>query len=266
MLFIRFETSPTDGRRKVLDSQHRPCLTERQLISNLHAILKDADQTPAAEAAERAVGLLTTETRPVWASVRADLLVPDPLNARCLSTVDSALLIVCLDDASPTTPDAMCATMLSGTTGLDDRGRQIGTCTNRWYDKLQLIVCANGLAGVNFEHSAVDGHSVLRFVGDVYTELILRFANSINSASPTLFKASKSTEVIDITPRKLEWRMSPEIRTAIRFAETRLSDLICQNEVTALEFEAYGKSFITTHKLSPDAVRRFIFSREGDHG
>ena len=33
-------------------------------------------------------------------------------------------------------------------------GVQIGTCTNRWYDKLQIIVAANGTAGVNFEHSS----------------------------------------------------------------------------------------------------------------
>lgn len=31
---------------------------------------------------------------------------------------------------------------------------QIGTCTNRWYDKLQIIVAQNGTAGVNFEHSS----------------------------------------------------------------------------------------------------------------
>jgi carnitine O-acetyltransferase len=30
-----------------------------------------------------------------------------------------------------------------------------------------------------------------------------------------------------------------------RYAETRLSDLICQNEVVALDFEAYGKNAIT---------------------
>ncbi|CAN0431798.1 unnamed protein product, partial [Ectocarpus sp. 8 AP-2014] len=39
----------------------------------------------------------------------------------------------------------------------------VGTCTNRWYDKLQLIVFENGAAGVNFEHTWVDGHTVLRF-------------------------------------------------------------------------------------------------------
>lgn len=48
--------------------------------------------------------------------------------------------------------------MLCGTYELE-RGVQVGTCTNRWYEKLQIIVAANGTAGINFEHSGVDGHT-----------------------------------------------------------------------------------------------------------
>jgi hypothetical protein len=50
--------------------------------------------------------------------------------------------------------------------------------TNRWYDKLQIIVCSNGEAGINFEHTGVDGHTVLRYAADVYTELVLLFAKA----------------------------------------------------------------------------------------
>lgn len=122
------------------------------------------------------------------------------------------------------------------------------------------------------EHS-VDGHTVLRFVGDIYTELILRFAKSINSKTQTLFKAQTSPwargaggkkpaanghgrqeeeeeEDIDTTPRKVEWVMTPDLRAGVRFAEARLSNLICQNEVVALEFETYGKNFITRESVS----------------
>lgn len=100
--------------------------------------------------------------------------------------------------------------------------------------QLQIIVAANGAAGVNFEHSAVDGHTVLRFVADVYTELILRFAKSINSASSTLFKAkispyakgaakkppgkdsiAEEAEELDTAPKKLEWIMTPELKMAV---------------------------------------------------
>jgi carnitine O-acetyltransferase len=75
--------------------------------------------------------------------------------------VDNALFIVCLDDAAPGDLAELCANFLCGTYELDG-GVQIGTCTNRWYDKLQIIVCADGAAGINFEHTGVDGHTVLR--------------------------------------------------------------------------------------------------------
>jgi carnitine O-acetyltransferase len=128
-------------------------------------------------------------------------------------------------------------------------------------------VAANGAAGVNFEHSGVDGHTVLRFVADVYTNLILLFAKTINNQAGTLFKAKLSPyatgagkkapakgdaaeedqpEEVDTAPKKLEWNLTPDLKLSIRFAETRLSDLICQNEVATFEFERYGKNFITS--------------------
>lgn len=265
----------------VMDSAHRPILSERELLSNIRAIIEDADRLPINNVAQSSIGLLTTERRPTWAALRQELLDdPNTPNNESLNLVDSALFIVCLDASSPRTADAICETMLCGTYELSRRGVQIGTCLNRWYDKLQIIVCADGQAGVNFEHSAVDGHTVLRFVADVYTELILRFAKSINANSRTLFQALPSPwaqrnggkkssnpfdqsdsipEVLNTTPKKLEWQLSNTLKAAIRFAETRLSDLICQNEVIALEFEEYGKNFITSQNLSPDAFVQMAF-------
>ncbi|GAA5872876.1 hypothetical protein JCM1840_005875 [Sporobolomyces johnsonii] len=259
----------------VLDSEHRPCLTERALLSNLTAIVADAARTPPNQVAQSALGVLSTECRATWAEQREHLM-KNQGNAMCLDVLDKALFVVCLDDANPETASEMCSNMLCGTYKLE-KGVQVGTCTNRYYDKLQIIVAANGAAGINFEHSGVDGHTVLRFVADVYTELILRFARSINSASGTLFKAKVSPwakggpgkkkgafedempEEIDTEPKKLEWIMTPELRMAVRFAETRLADLICQNEAVALEFEEYGKNAITQHGLSPDAFVQLAY-------
>ena len=66
-------------------------------------------------------------------------------------------------------------------------------------------------------------------------------------------------ELIDTLPKKLEWKLSPELRVGIKFAETRLSDLICQNDCQALEFKGYGKNFITSHGFSPDAFVQMAF-------
>ncbi|GAA5897769.1 hypothetical protein JCM8208_000256 [Rhodotorula glutinis] len=263
---------------EVLDSKHRPALTERALLSNLTAIVADAGRTPPNQVAQSALGVLSTERRATWASCRAGLMKNEG-NAMCLDVIDKALFVVALDDTSPETASEMCNNMLCGTYKLE-KGVQVGTCTNRWYDKLQIIVAANGAAGVNFEHSGVDGHTVLRYVADVYTELILRFARSINPAAAGLFKAKLSPwakggpgkkaapadaikdgepEEIDVAPKKLEWIMTPELKMAVRFAETRLSDLICQNEAVALEFDVYGKNAITQHGFSPDAFVQMAY-------
>jgi carnitine O-acetyltransferase len=59
--------------------------------------------------------------------------------------------------------------------------------------------------------------------------------------------------MVDVNPRRIEWKITDALRLGIRFAETRLSDLILQNEVKVLEFNKYGKYFITDMKMSPDA-------------
>lgn len=35
------------------------------------------------------------------------------------------------------------------------------------WEQLQIIVCADGAAGINFEHTGVDGHTVLRYMLDL---------------------------------------------------------------------------------------------------
>lgn len=135
-------------------------------------------------------------------------------------------------------------------------------------------------------HGYVD---VVRFAADVYTEGLMLLARSINPSAPTLFHASLSPhaksyksprakanpgahgqapsisnitsplEKYDTSPAKLIWTLTPQIRVGIRFAETRLSDLICQNDCQALEFKGYGKNFITSHGFSPDAFVQMSF-------
>jgi carnitine O-acetyltransferase len=108
-------------------------------------------------------------------------------------------------------------------------------------------------------------------------------ARSINPAAPTLFHAKLSphaksykppkhtsgrpptangggpNEHIDTAPKKLEWHLIPELRAGIRYAERRISDLICQNDCQELEFKGYGKEFITKHGFSPDAFVQMAF-------
>ena len=252
----------------VLDDNADLIMTEKDMALNLQVIVEDAKETPIQEAAKGALGVLSTENRKVWSGLR-DVLTreEDSNNADCLGIVDSALFILCLDYTEPQTSAQLCGNMLCGTSEIV-KGVQVGTCTNRWYDKLQIIVCKNGSAGINFEHTGVDGHTVLRFASDLYTDTILRFAKSINGQAPSLW-ASDSPDPskrnpdsfgdVSTTPHKLEWDMLPELSTALRFAETRLADLIQQNEFETLEFTGYGKNFMTSAGFSPDAFVQMAF-------
>ncbi|EWG36864.1 carnitine O-acetyltransferase [Fusarium verticillioides 7600] len=252
----------------VLDDNSDVIMSEKDISINLQTIVDDATQVPIQDAAKGAVGVLSTENRKVWSGLR-DVLTSEPgsNNADSLGIVDTALFVLCLDYTEPADAAALCQNMLCGTSEIE-KGVQIGTCTNRWYDKLQIIVCKNGSAGINFEHTGVDGHTVLRFASDVYTDTILRFARTINGLAPSLWASSspdpskrdpESFGDVSVTPRKLEWDMIPELSVAVRFAETRLADLIEQNEFQTLDFGHYGKNFITSMGFSPDAFVQMAF-------
>ncbi|KAK9471422.1 acyltransferase ChoActase/COT/CPT [Dipodascopsis tothii] len=257
----------------VLDDNSDIIMTEKDIAQNLETIIADAQNTPVTEAAKGAVGVLTAENRRIWANLR-DVLTRDTgddaepsNNQECLRAIDSALFVLCLDYSSPETASELSKNMLCGTNVIE-KGVQVGTCTNRWYDKLQIIVTKNGHAGINFEHTGVDGHTILRFVSDMYTDTIMRFARSINGNAPSLW-ASESPDPakrdpasfgnVTTTPHKLEWTMIPELSLALRFAETRLADLIHQNEFEVLEFEHYGTNFIKDMGFSPDAYVQMAF-------
>lgn len=80
-------------------------------------------------------------------------------------------------------------------------------------------MCADGSAGINFEHTGVDGHTVLRFVvgpfpsgllftpflrfaADIFTEGLMLLARSINPSAPTLFHAPLSPHARAYNPPK----------------------------------------------------------------
>jgi carnitine O-acetyltransferase len=252
----------------VLDDNSDLIMTEKDIALNLQVIIDDAQEVPIQDAAKNALGVLSTENRKVWSGLR-DVLHREEgsNNSDCLNIVDSALFILCLDYTEPQSGAELCMNMLCGSSKVE-RGVQVGTCTNRWYDKLQIIVCKNGSAGINFEHTGVDGHTVLRFASDVYTDTILRFARTINGNAPSLWASTSPDPAkrdpdsfgdVQTTPHKLEWDMVPELSTALRFAETRLADLIQQNEFATLEFPHYGKNFMTSMGFSPDAFVQMAF-------
>ena len=252
-------------------------VTVSDLKEIFSAILGDAKSMDPDLAMKHALGALTTLNRNEWSVLRGSLHDSSPHNAAALEIVDSALFVLCLDDFTPADVHEGVANMLHGTYRLESKTDvdcvQRGTCCNRWYDKLQIIVCADGSAGVNFEHSAIDGHTALRYASDAYAETIVAFAQSITQAiygkgSPEGIPAVIRAEVrraagmvnedgrpigIDTSPKKLEIDVPGNVLDRIYYAETALGDEIFASDVYALEFREYGKNFITGNKMSPDS-------------
>jgi hypothetical protein len=78
------------------------------------------------------------------------------LGATALAKVDAAILCICLDEPAATDIEAVSRQMLHS----DSR--------NRWYDKtVQLVITAEGVAGVVMEHASFDGHSLVRLLSEM---------------------------------------------------------------------------------------------------
>mmetsp|Transcript_26061 Transcript_26061/g.38534 ORF Transcript_26061/g.38534 Transcript_26061/m.38534 type:complete len:740 (-) Transcript_26061:64-2283(-) len=266
------------------EGEVKVAVDEEDIVEILETIVEDGKKQDWVELTEGAVGALTTLNRDQWALAREQLLNCSIGNTRALDIIDSALFVLVLDDYQPTDIHDAAANMLHGKHIIketkhndnnyhrkqQERYHQAGTCCNRWYDKLQLIVCSDGSAGINFEHSAVDGHTALRFASDIFAETVVTFAKSITKSIYTsrgcplasmidanVMRAAavtKDSNSLDTHPKKIEFDVSRTLKDSIFFAETSLGDNIYANDTHILEFNKFGKSFIVQNRLSPDSL------------
>lgn len=239
---------------------------EDDIYDILRAVELHASQATPEDLTSKAIGVLTSLSRSEWADARLELLDTNPKNAAALHIIDSALFVLVLDDFIPPTIHAAGANMLHGTSQLNDHDNlQVGTCLNRWYDKLQLIVCKDGTSGINFEHSTIDGHTALRCVSDMYAETIITFAESIvdlihgrgriqHVVEATVQRAAvEKSEQLNVLPKKILFEVSDKVQERIYFAETNLCDNVVSTDTFVLEFDGYGMSLMKKNNFSPDS-------------
>jgi hypothetical protein len=93
------------------------------------------------------IPILTSEHRDTWAKLRKSLVDLSPDNVKSLSIIESSLFVLALDDwCYPDSFDNYLANFAYSKYGC-----------NRWYDKtISIIVMANGVSGLNGEHSPCD--------------------------------------------------------------------------------------------------------------
>lgn len=93
------------------------------------------------------IGALTSDNRDNWTEARKHISSLGN-NAKTLERIDSAIVMVPLDDTTPTSREELswaCWTSANGGSGAG----------NRWFDKHQLIVFDNARSGFLGEHSCM---------------------------------------------------------------------------------------------------------------
>lgn len=216
------------------DPNHRLWFSDAELAKRIQHVMDLASAVDRVLAVNNGVGSITTQTYTQWALARAELERSSPAT---LDQIDDALFIVVLDTTAAPVSDQEKTTVISHGTSILAPGTniQVGSCTLRWYDKLQLVVTANAVAGVVWESSSMDSTALLRFVSDIYTDLILKLARNINGAANTLFDTSiqvvsMNSDTEKPQPLLLHFNKTPELSNIVHLSETRLADLLNQHE------------------------------------
>uniref|UniRef100_A0A8C9WT71 Choline O-acetyltransferase n=1 Tax=Scleropages formosus TaxID=113540 RepID=A0A8C9WT71_SCLFO len=189
-------------------------LNESDLLAQLEKIAKMAENL---DEHLPSIGLLTSDGRTEWAEARA-LLIKDSTNRDSLDMIERCICLVCLDDASGVelTDTNRALQMLHG-------GGRESNGGNRWYDKpMQFVVGVDGVCGVVCEHSPFEGIVLVQCTEFLLKRMYLR------KCRRNLFSHSKP----------------------LIFAPFRL---VGNLDMDVFKFKTYGKDFIKSQKMSPDA-------------
>ena len=223
-------------RVEVLQSCGQRAVPVEEVEARLRQVMEDADAAARGGGAPPPpVAALTGAGRDAWADARASLLsapgAGGALNAASLSAVDEALFFLTLDDSAPENGEDLSRTMLHG------------DGTNRWFDKcLNLIVAANGRAGVCWEHAWGDGVAVLNFFNAVHEAV---------GASPARGAAAAPSAA---GVGALQWALDEGARASIASAAAGTAAAIAGTALKVYQTDSLTKADIKRSGLSPDGV------------
>ncbi|XP_048586991.1 carnitine O-acetyltransferase isoform X2 [Nematostella vectensis] len=222
----------------VYDSKGQP-LGESEIAAQLLKIVQNT------EPEEPPVGVFTSENRDVWAKERY-AMAKDRNNRANFEMIESSICILCLDKPCPPSTQVPSITecpsdSVTGRQTLHGDGIEYNSL-NRWFDKPnQFTVSEDGHCGVCYEHTCAEAPTVGRMWEEIMKER----------------KDYKSIEVKDRSdlpvPKKMKWNLKPSILQNMETAKDRLDSFVKDTDVRLFSYQGYGKNFIKSLKLSPDA-------------
>eukprot|EP00735_Rhodelphis_limneticus_P000316 TRINITY_DN1049_c0_g1::TRINITY_DN1049_c0_g1_i1::g.30045::m.30045 TRINITY_DN1049_c0_g1::TRINITY_DN1049_c0_g1_i1::g.30045 ORF type:complete len:774 (+),score=262.38,sp/Q63704/CPT1B_RAT/43.24/2e-178,Carn_acyltransf/PF00755.15/2.3e-169 TRINITY_DN1049_c0_g1_i1:107-2428(+) len=211
-------------------------------------ILRDARENPPS-AIEAKVAALTSLPRREWANARESFMSAG-VNKQTLDMVESSIFVLVLAEAQPE--------------AYDDRAKLYlhGDGQSYWFDKsFNLVVCANGRAGFNCEHSFADA-PIMAHMWE-YTLWSELGTESNSDPMETRYKYFDADGVMinrDTScwkyalqpPLRCAWEINDGMQTAIYDACSKGQLLIDDTQLHIEGFLDYGKGFMKQCKLSPD--------------
>jgi carnitine O-acetyltransferase len=186
-----------------------------------------------------AVGILSTGKRDQVAKDRITLFEAHGSNKAHMAKIESSMFVLCLDSTSPKTSEEF------------SRALWHGDGASRWFDKcFQLIVFANGRAGMNGEHSKMDATPTSRLCRYLIDEAQARALPDFrNLNAEDLYEIASALD----KPQPLKFISSTALSKAIENAHVYFKETVDAHEMVPTEFKGYGKGLIKTFKMSPDA-------------
>ncbi|KAF9438668.1 Carnitine O-acetyltransferase mitochondrial [Entomortierella beljakovae] len=229
-----------NGKFYIFETLHIPSkpssvLSTREIMIQLERVKKMADDDVSFVPA---VGILSTGQRDQAAKDRAILFEAHASNKAHMAKIDSSMFVLCLDSTSPSSIEGF------------SRALWHGDGASRWFDKcFQLIVFANGRAGMNGEHSKMDATPTSRLCRYLIDEAQARALPDFrNLNAEDLYECASALD----KPVPLKFVSSSALEMAIANAHTYFKSTVDAHEMVPTEFKSYGKGLIKTFKMSPD--------------
>lgn len=182
----------------------------------------------------QSISILTALPRPHWARVYSYLLDNNNYQ-QLLETVNSAILFIALD-------------LNYYPANRTDKANLVSYLNyrNRWFDKShQIIVAANGTAGINRDHTMIDGHASGRYVSELY-EVATELARSLNET------ATNNEEVLSF--QRLNWSVEKTIENEIKDAQEYIQCELNNRELITFSVKDIGSEYCQAKAVSADAI------------